>query len=81
MQQKMAQEIESFRQMHARLWEKYPYQFVAIYQGKLIDHDQEQHAILLRIDKQYSDQVVLIRQVRPEIEPVYTIHSTRFVNE
>jgi hypothetical protein len=77
-EQKMAREIEAFRAMHSRLLSQYPNQYVAIYQGQLVDHDADQLALFLRVDQQYPNEVVLIRQVLPEVDPVYTIHSTRF---
>jgi len=77
-EQKMAQEIEAFRVMHSQLLAQYPNQYVAIYQGQLVDYDANQLALFLRVDKQYPNEVVLIRQVLPEIDPVYTVHSTRF---
>ncbi len=71
-------EAESFRAMHADLLTQYPSQYVAIHQGLLVDHDQSQLALLSRIEKQYPDTPVLVRQVRPKIEKVYTIRSPRF---
>lgn len=77
-ERKMAQEIEAFQTMHAQLLAQYPNHYVAIYQGQLVDHDTDQLGLFLRIDEQYPNEVVLIRQVLPKVDPVYTIHSTRF---
>ena len=77
-EQKMAQEIEAFRAMHGHLLAQHPNQYVAIYQGQLVDHDADQLTLFLRVDEQYPNEVVLIRQVLRDVDPVYTVHSTRF---
>ncbi len=80
-QQKMQREVDAFRTKHADLLASYANQYVAIYQGQVIDHDSDQLALFLRIDEQYPDDPVLICQVRPEVETVYTIRSPRFVRD
>ncbi len=77
-EQKMAVEIEAFQTLHPDLLTQYPDHFVAIYQGQLVDQDTDQLALLLRIEAQYPNEVVLIRLVLPEVDPIYTIHSTRY---
>jgi hypothetical protein len=74
----MAREIEAFRAMHGQLLAQYPNQYVAVHQGQLVDHDVDQLALFLRVDQQYPNEVVRIRQVLSEVDPVYTAHSTRF---
>jgi hypothetical protein len=80
-QQKMQREVDAFRAMHANLLSQYSNQYVAIYQAQVIDHDPDQLALFLRVDEQYPNEPVLIRQVRPEVETVYTIRSPRFVRD
>jgi hypothetical protein len=77
-EQKMGREIEAFRAMHGQLLAQHPNQYVAIYRGQLVDHDADQLTLFLRVDQQYPNEVVLIRQVLPEVDPAYTVHSTRF---
>ncbi len=77
----MRRELDAFRVMHADLLAKYPNEYVAIHQGQLIDHDTDQLALFLRIDEQYPDVPVLIKQVSPEPEEVYTFLSPRFEYE
>ncbi len=74
----MQREAEAFRQLHAELLEKIPDHYAAIYQGKLVDHDPDQLALFLRIEKQYADLLVLIRQVRPTVEETINVRSPRF---
>ena len=76
----MQQETHIFEQRHAELWQKYPKQYVAIYQGELVDHDPDEIELLGRITAQYPDVPVLIRQVLPSLPDVLHIRSPRFVN-
>ncbi|MCE7989556.1 MAG: hypothetical protein DYG89_51050 [Caldilinea sp. CFX5] len=69
----LAREMAAFRVLHPTLLQQYPKQYVAIRRGQLIDHDADQLALYLRLDEQYPDEVILIKQVTPSIEEVYTI--------
>jgi predicted transcriptional regulator len=68
-------EKEAFRQLHDALQEQYMGEFVAIYNGALVDHDLNQAALVARIDKKYPDLFVLIRPVQQEPEIVYEHRS------
>ncbi|MGB0385728.1 MAG: hypothetical protein ACPGWR_12985 [Ardenticatenaceae bacterium] len=70
-------EIEAYRQMHQKLLKSHLGKYVAIYQGQLVDHDQERLALYLRIDNQYPDVPVLMRPVRPEVDRIINIRSPR----
>ena len=74
---KMRQENRAFRLMHAELLDKYAGEYVAVYQGQVVDHDPDQLALFLRIDKQYPDTPVFIAQVLSESEEIYTFRSPR----
>ncbi len=65
--------------MHPELMAHYAGQYVAIYQGQLIDHDQDEIALLSRLDDQYPDEVVLMKKVRPLPEPELRHRSPRLV--
>ena len=69
-----------FRAMHTELRAAYPNQYVAVYRGQMVDHDLDQLALFRRVEERYPDAPVLIRQVTPESEEVYTFRSPR-VNE
>jgi hypothetical protein len=73
----MEQERLAFLAQHEELWQKYPYQYVAIHQGKVVDHDIDQTALLKRRVAQYGKQVVLIRQVLPVAERTLLFRSPR----
>jgi hypothetical protein len=72
------QERMAYLALHDELWRKYPHEYVAIYKGHLIDHDTDKQALFERIDENYPDHFVLIRQVEQIPEKVYQFHSTRF---
>jgi hypothetical protein len=74
-------ETLAFRAMHAELLTKYPGEYVAVHQGRMIDHDLKLGDIYLRIDEKYPDEIILIKQVQPEIERVFNVRSPRIVHE
>jgi len=76
----MEQEVETFRSLHADLMASIPGEYAAICQGKLVDHDEDQLALLQRIEERYPGLPVLSRQVRPEVDTVIEIRSPRFDN-
>lgn len=71
-------EKDAFRQLHSALLEQYRGKYVAIYNGKLVDHDLNQAALVARIDKKYPNSFVLIRPVKQESEIVYEHRSVRW---
>lgn len=63
----MQREVDMFEAMHAVLWSKYPMEYIAMHQGKVVDHDVDEKTLLARIDALYADKVVMIRQVLAEL--------------
>ncbi len=80
-QQKMQQEITAYYHMHTDLLQHFKGQYVAVHQGQVVDHDAEQLALYLRIRQHYPEEVVLIRQVRPEAEKSWMIRTPKFERE
>jgi hypothetical protein len=80
-EQVLEREAQAFAEMHAELLAKFPGQYVAVHRGQVIDCDPDQATLYLRVTAQYPDEIVLIRQVRPEMEVTYTILSPRLVHE
>lgn len=75
----MAQEESAYRAKHATLMAKHGGEYEAIHQGQLIDHDRDELALLRRLDAQYPDDGVLMKQVRSLPEPELRFRSPRFV--
>jgi hypothetical protein len=74
---RMQQETDAFLSMHARLMEEYLGQYVAVLGGQIVDHDHDQLALFQRIDCEYPDTPVLIKQVVAQREEVYAFRSPR----
>lgn len=77
---RMQREMQAFVEMHSELLKQYPGEFVAIHQGRLIDHDRSQLALYLRIEKRSSYTPVLIKQVLDDPQEVYTFRSPTLVD-
>jgi hypothetical protein len=75
----MDREVAAYEAMHTALWEKYPRQFVAIYEGQVIDYDTNEWQLLARLEESHPDDVVLVRQVKPELPDDIIFRSPRFV--
>ena len=74
----MKQEIAGYKKMHPDLAQKYLGQYVAIYQGKLVDHDVDPVALHKRVTARYPGKVVLSRKVGDDAEPILHMRSPRF---
>ena len=70
-------EMQAFIQMHPVLKEKYLGQHVAIFDGQLIDVDEDYGALYERIDTQYPDQFVWMAMVEDEPIPTLIFRSPR----
>lgn len=68
-------EAEAFRSMHTTLVEKYLGQYVAIHDGKVVDHDEDFQTLHSRIRQRFGRQPVLLRQVKSKPERVLTFRS------
>ncbi len=77
----MRQEVAIFEASHAKLWQQYPGQYVAIHQGKVIDNDADELALVERIETSCDNEVVLIRQVLPKPPKPLRYRSPRFVSQ
>lgn len=73
-------EIEAFRALHAAWLEQYPGEYVAVFQGHLVDHDLSFGDLLERIESGYPEENVLIRPVRDEPEIIYHHRSIRWAS-
>ncbi len=71
----------AYQSMHHYLWSQYPEQHVAIYNGRLVDHDEDGIALSRRIYARYPDEFVLIKKVEPQPKRTLRFRSPRFVKE
>lgn len=78
----MEREQAAFRRLHPELVVRYPNEFVAIHNGKVVGHDKSRLELVARIDEEYPEQVVLVRAVRTEPEErVLVFRSPRLIRE
>ncbi|MEM7537795.1 MAG: DUF5678 domain-containing protein [Chloroflexota bacterium] len=70
-------EAQAFRRLHSSLLERYNGRYVAIYHEELVDYDDDQVALYLRIDEKYPDEFVMITPVNEEVEEVFHFRSPR----
>lgn len=75
----MLREQAAYRTMHSDLLEKYEGQFVAVYQGQVIDHDANDLELSERVRLKLPSEVVLVRQVLPQPERILYFRSPRLV--
>lgn len=76
-EKKIAQEETAFQTQHSRLLAQYNGRFVAMHHAQVIDHDQDEPALYLRVRQKYPSIGILIKQVTPESDVVWHIHSPR----
>lgn len=76
----MAQEVEAFKAMHSRLVATYLGKYVAVFQGNVIDHDEDVVVLSQRVDEKFPNEVILVRLVEPSAERILNMRSPRFLN-
>ena len=69
---KIRRETDAYERLHPELARDHIGEWVAIHEGKLVDHDADVSALYTRIRAQFGRTSVLIRQVRDQ--PVDAIH-------
>ncbi|MEZ4677791.1 MAG: DUF5678 domain-containing protein [Caldilineaceae bacterium] len=72
-------EVAAYEALHASLLKRYANQYVAIYQGKLIDHDRDKLALFQRIEEKYPNEFVLMRPVQEQPEREFYFRSPRYI--
>lgn len=77
----MRREEAAYEAMHAELMAEHRGDYVAIYQGELVDYDQDETSLLRRLEEIYPDQVVLMKKVRPLPEATLHFRSPRLLSE
>ncbi|MDM8527400.1 DUF5678 domain-containing protein [Anaerolineales bacterium HSG24] len=70
-------EIEAFEQLYPTLKQQYDGQFVAIYQGQIIDSATDFESLFLRLQDRLATQHILIQQVTNSPQELYHLRSPR----
>lgn len=75
----MLREKAAYLAKHSELMEQYGGQYVAMFHGQVVDHDQDILALVRRINRDYSENVVLIKQVIDQPDRVLDFRSPRII--
>jgi len=75
------QEMQAYIELHPKLKEDFLGQYVAIYQGKMIDHDMDRRALYTRIVARHPNQFVWLSKVEEEPIETFVVRSPRFVQD
>lgn len=78
---RMSQEEEAFRTMLPTLQSEYLGQYVAIFQGEVVDHDSDELSLLERVERALPGDVVLLKLVSSNPERPLVVRSPRLVPE
>ncbi len=78
---KIEAEGAAFEQQHAALLAEYRGQYVAIHEGRMIDHDSSLQALHLRVYSLLGHTPVLLKKVTDEPEREAVFRSPRFERE
>ena len=70
-------EREAFWSQYPELLKQYVGQYVAVYQGKMIDHDEDKRRLIQRVYENLGYVPVYIQRVSPEGRPRYRLSSPR----
>lgn len=73
----MKHEIDAYHRMHPELLATHLHEYVSIFQGEVVDYDEDPVALHKRIKANFPDKVVLSRKVLTEPEPIINMRSPR----
>ena len=75
--EKLSLETACYEAMHAQLLTQYAGEYVAIFNGELVDHDTDELALLSRLNADYPNEVVLMKRVLPSPMREFFVRSPR----
>lgn len=73
----IARETIAYETMHEQLMAKYAGEYVAVFNGQLVDHDSDELTLFRRIDSIFPNDIVLLKRVVPLPEPELRVRSPR----
>lgn len=74
-------ESEAFKQQHHQLQEMYDGQYIAMLDGKVVDHDADRVELSDRIYANYPEHTILIRRVEQQPERILHFRSPRLIRD
>lgn len=79
MQIQLQQEVAAYTALHPQLLAHHQGEWVAIYQGQLLDHDRDEGMLMQRLAAHQPDALPLVRQVEEAADRELYIPSFRLV--
>ena len=76
-QKRIKADTDAWYRMPAEIRQQYKGQFVAIYQGKIVDTDLDRMTLYFRIRERFGREPVVILEGGDQPMPVYYVHSVR----
>lgn len=76
----VSREKTAFLRLHPQLIERFLNEYVAVFNGELVDHDQDLGSLANRVDANYPDNFVWISKVEIQALPPLRMRSPRLVN-
>ena len=70
-----------YKAQHQQLLQSYANQVIAMHEGRVVDSDNDEVALYLRIRQRYPMLGVLLKRVTPQAEVVWTIRSPRLEHD
>lgn len=70
-------EQAAYEAQHSRLLETYAGQYIAMWQGQVVDHDADRTALGRRVRARYGDEPILITPVHREARQTMVVRSPR----
>jgi hypothetical protein len=77
----MAREETAYQRMYEELYDKYFGRYVAVYQERLVEHDEDGSVLYERVRREYPSEFVLITPVGPEMEETHHLPSRQGKND
>ncbi|MDE3090556.1 MAG: hypothetical protein KGJ80_14340 [Chloroflexota bacterium] len=74
---KIEVEVEAYRRKHPRLRARYLGEYIAMHNGRVVDHDRDGSALYWRVRSRFARTPVLVRQVTDEPGRVIRTHGLR----
>lgn len=80
-QRLIAAEMQHYLRQHEQLLTRYRGQYIAMYQGEVVDHDTDEVALSRRVRTRYGETTLLITPVLPEPIQKLTLRSPHVAME
>lgn len=61
----LAREAAAYAEIHATLWQTIPGKWIAMYEGRVVDQDEDPRALHLRVSERFGETPVLMCPVGP----------------